>query len=148
MVGLARLTLREPSVVLLDEPTSGLDEMSERAALEAMADWARERTMVVVTHRPQVLPFVQRIIVIEQGRVLMDGPRDAVLQRLRGEPAGAAPAAAGGAGAAGAPIKGQLTAGPRVKVVRHVPAGPAGTPAASAPRGETANGPVEQGHAG
>ncbi len=148
MVGLARLTLREPSVVLLDEPTSGLDEMSERAALEAMADWAGERTMVVVTHRPQVLPFVQRIIVIEQGRVLMDGPRDAVLQRLRGEPAGAAPAAAGGAGAAGAPIKGQLTAGPRVKVVRHVPAGPAGTPAASAPRGETANGPVEQGHAG
>ena len=82
IVSLARLTLRHPQVVLLDEPTSGLDEMTERAALQAVADWASEKTMVVVTHRPQVLPFVQRIIVIDMGRVVMDGPRDAVLQRL------------------------------------------------------------------
>ncbi|MFT3779822.1 MAG: type I secretion system permease/ATPase [Ottowia sp.] len=125
MVGLARLTLRAPSVVLLDEPTSGLDEMSERAALQAMAEWARERTMVVVTHRPQVLPFVQRVIVVEQGRVLMDGPRDAVLQRLRGEPADGQ--------AAPAPVKGQLAARPRVTVVRQDAAPLAATPAPDAP---------------
>ncbi len=120
MVGLARLTLRDPSVVLLDEPTSGLDEMSERAALQAMAEWARERTMVVVTHRPQVLPFVERIIVVDQGRVLMDGPREAILKRLRGEPAPSAPAAGA------APIKGTVASRPRVTVVRHpAPATPA-----------------------
>ena len=84
VVGLARLTLRDPRVVLLDEPTSGLDEMSERMALQAVSDWAKDRTLVVVTHRLQVLPFVQRIIVLDQGRVVMDGPRDAVLARLRG----------------------------------------------------------------
>ena len=86
VVGLARLTLRDPRVVLLDEPTSGLDEMSERMALQAVSDWAKDRTLVVVTHRLQVLPFVQRIIVLDQGRVVMDGPRDAVLARLRGAP--------------------------------------------------------------
>ena len=82
IVGLARLTLRDPRVVLLDEPTSGLDDMTERAALQAVADWAEGRTLVVVTHRPQVLPFVQRVILVEQGQVVMDGPRDEVLQRL------------------------------------------------------------------
>ncbi|HMT82783.1 MAG TPA: type I secretion system permease/ATPase, partial [Ottowia sp.] len=54
VVGLARLTLRDPRVVLLDEPTSGLDEMSERMALQAVSDWAKDRTLVVVTHRLQV----------------------------------------------------------------------------------------------
>ncbi|WP_423455849.1 type I secretion system permease/ATPase [Ottowia sp. VDI28] len=110
IVGLARLSLRDPSVVLLDEPTSGLDDASERAALQAVADWVQERTMVVVTHRPQVLPFVQRIVVIDQGRVVMDGPRDEVLQALRGE----VPAV----GAKAAPVKGRLAVQPRVTVVR------------------------------
>src|SRR5690606_26290180 len=125
MVGLARLTLRDPSVVLLDEPTSGLDEMSERAALQAMAEWARERTMVVVTHRPQVLPFVQRIVVIEQGKVLMDGPREAVLKRLQGEPPSGSTASAntGAQVQAVAPVKGQLSVDPRVTVVRHAEKG-------------------------
>lgn len=130
VVGLARLTLRTPQVVLLDEPTSGLDEMSERAALQAVADWAREKTMVVVTHRPQVLPFVQRVVVIDQGRVVLDGPRDAVLQRLGhgAAPAarppapaqpGAAPAAPGAA-RAGAPQR-----PPAVRVVTNVVHAPA-----------------------
>lgn len=66
--------------------------------------------MVVVTHRPQVLPFVQRIVVIDQGRVVMDGPRDDVLQALRGE----VPAV----GAKAAPVKGRLAVQPRVTVVR------------------------------
>ncbi|QTD45390.1 type I secretion system permease/ATPase [Ottowia testudinis] len=82
IVGLARLTLRDPSIVLLDEPTSGLDPMTEQAALKAVADWAKNRTLVMVTHRMQVLPFVDRVIVIDQGRVVMDGPRDAVLRQL------------------------------------------------------------------
>ena len=82
IVNLARLTLRDPRVVLLDEPTSGLDNMTEMAALKALVEWAKGRTLVMVTHRMQVLPFVDRVIVIDQGRIAMDGPRDAVLQRL------------------------------------------------------------------
>ena len=82
IVALARLTLRAPKVVLLDEPTSGLDDMTERAVLVALTEWAADRTLIVVTHRPQVLPFVDRVIVVDQGRVVLDGARDAVLKRL------------------------------------------------------------------
>ena len=84
LVGLSRMTLRDPRVVLLDEPTSGLDQMTEMAALRGIADWVgkSKRTMVVVTHRPQVLNIVDRIIVVDHGKIIMDGPRDAVLQRL------------------------------------------------------------------
>ncbi|PJG85897.1 type I secretion system permease/ATPase [Conservatibacter flavescens] len=82
VIALARMTIRNPKVVLLDEPTTGLDQGSEIQALRAIADWARHRTLLVVTHRPQVLQIVNRIIVVEEGKVLMDGPRDEVLKQL------------------------------------------------------------------
>ena len=47
-----------------------------------LAEWTRHKTLVVVTHRPQVLQICNRIIVMEQGAIVMDGPRDAVIQRL------------------------------------------------------------------
>lgn len=82
IIALARMTMRDPRVVLLDEPTTGLDQASEIRALQAIATWARHRTLLVVTHRPQVLQIVDRIVVVDDGKVAMDGPRDAVLQRL------------------------------------------------------------------
>lgn len=92
LLGLARLTLRNPRVVLLDEPTSGLDEGTEGRALKALAEWAGNRTLVIVTHRPQVLEIVNRIVVLEAGRVLVDGPKAAALETLaKGVPAPARP---------------------------------------------------------
>ena len=82
IIALARMTLRNPKVVLLDEPTTSLDQATERMALNAIAQWGRNRTMLLVTHRPQVLQIVNRIIVMENGKVVMDGPRDLVLQKL------------------------------------------------------------------
>jgi ATP-binding cassette, subfamily C, bacterial LapB len=82
LVALARLALRDPRVVLLDEPTSGLDQSSEQMVIRALADWGRNRTMVVVTHRPQLLDLVERIVVLEQGRVVLDGPKAAVIEQL------------------------------------------------------------------
>lgn len=83
IVSLARLTLRHPRVVLLDEPTTGLDEQTEQQALGVLAQWARDKTLVVVTHRLQVLPMVNRVVVVDNGRVVIDGPRDAVITKLR-----------------------------------------------------------------
>lgn len=83
IIALARLTLRQPRVVLLDEPTSGLDQGTEATALAALADWLGDKTMILVTHRPKVLSLVQRVIVMDEGKIIMDGPRDAVLQKLR-----------------------------------------------------------------
>ncbi len=83
VLALARMTLRDPRVVLLDEPTTGLDQGTELTALRAIAQWAKSRTMLIVTHRPQVLQIVDRVVVVDSGKVVMDGPRDKVLNELK-----------------------------------------------------------------
>jgi ATP-binding cassette subfamily C protein LapB len=136
IVSLVRLTLRDPKVVLLDEPTSGLDEMTEVAALRTLAEWGQQRTLVVVTHRPSVLPFVQRVIVVDQGRIVMDGPRDQVLQRLRGGPAANTPsgeAAATAAPRSSAPSAAAHGAAEGATSVSGAPGAPARTPPAPPP---------------
>lgn len=85
MVALTRMVLGSPRVVLLDEPTTGLDLQTENIVLKGLNHWSRGRTMVVVTHRLQVLNIVDRIIVMNEGRVMMDGPRDEILEKLSGK---------------------------------------------------------------
>ncbi|MFC0309454.1 type I secretion system permease/ATPase [Gallibacterium trehalosifermentans] len=81
-IALARMTLKDPKVVLLDEPTTGLDQFHEQQALIGLAQWLQNRTLVVITHRPQVLQLVNRIVVVENGKVVMDGPKEVILQKL------------------------------------------------------------------
>jgi ATP-binding cassette, subfamily C, bacterial LapB len=86
LVNLARLALRDPAVALFDEPTSGLDPGTEMQVLQSISKWARtgrDRTLVIVTHRPRVLEFVDRVVVVEQGRIAIDGPRDKVVEQLQ-----------------------------------------------------------------
>ncbi|MGC8116739.1 type I secretion system permease/ATPase [Metapseudomonas otitidis] len=92
---LARTLLRDPRVLLLDEPTAWLDEVAEDQLIQALKPWLRDRTLVVATHRPAVLRWVDRIIVLDDGKVVMDDTRQAVLSALaRGAAAQAsAPAA-------------------------------------------------------
>ncbi|TQD46682.1 type I secretion system permease/ATPase [Lysobacter aestuarii] len=78
---LARTLLGQPNVLLLDEPTAWLDDASERRFITSLGEWLGERTLVVATHRPAVLKCVDRIIVIDGGRVLRDGRKDEVLVR-------------------------------------------------------------------
>ncbi len=85
IVALAQLTLKDPTVVLLDEPTSNLDQNSENVVLSALNTWLRQRTLILVTHRPQLLALVDRIVVVEQGKVVMDGPKQQVLAQLSGQ---------------------------------------------------------------
>lgn len=84
---LARLLIRAPAVLLLDEPTAAMDEASERGFLDRFRDWSAGRTVVIATHRLRALELADRVIVVEGGRIAADGPRDAVLARLRGEAA-------------------------------------------------------------
>lgn len=83
LIALARMTIRDPKVVLMDEPTSDLDQGSEEMVLQALHKWLAKRTLIVVTHRPQVLKLVDRIIVIDNGKIVIDGQRDEVLARLQ-----------------------------------------------------------------
>jgi ATP-binding cassette subfamily C protein LapB len=82
MVALARALLVGTPVVLLDEPTSALDVHAEQKLLARLKLELRRRTLVVVTHRPALLSLVERIIVLDDGRVAADGPRDAVLRAM------------------------------------------------------------------
>lgn len=82
-VGLARLMLADPGVFLLDEPTAAMDQQTESEFIKNFSTWLGEgRSLVIATHKPSILSLVTRIIVLEQGRVLIDGPRDHVLQQL------------------------------------------------------------------
>lgn len=83
----ARAFLLAPAVLLLDEPTSAMDNTTEQQFIARLADFSRGRTLVLVTHKPTLLSLVGRIIVLEGGRLVMDGPRDEVLKRLTAQPA-------------------------------------------------------------
>ncbi|MBP8144872.1 type I secretion system permease/ATPase [Pseudorhodoferax sp.] len=93
LVALARALVHRPQILLMDEPTSSMDAQSELAFLRQLKDAVStsDGSLVVVTHRPAVLELVQRIVVVDGGRIVMDGPRDAVLAALSGaKPAAAA----------------------------------------------------------
>jgi len=77
---LARLVLARPRVVLLDEPTAALDETTERHVITQLAPWLRETTLVVATHRAPLLDWVDRVIVLDGGRVVRDQPKHQMLQ--------------------------------------------------------------------
>lgn len=100
LVGLTRMLLLQPSVMLLDEPTASMDAQLEARVMQHLfQEIASDSLLIVVTHKPSLLVHVGRVIVLDQGRIVMDGPRDEVLARLRGEPTSSAAAAA-------SPVKG------------------------------------------
>ncbi|RRV07005.1 type I secretion system permease/ATPase [Pseudomonas sp. v388] len=85
---LSRLLLRQPQVLLLDEPTASLDDVTERKLLDDLMLWSEGRTLVIATHRLSVLQRVGRIIVVDNGHIVIDAPREAALAQLR-QPKGA-----------------------------------------------------------
>lgn len=81
---LARMLLREESrILLLDEPTASLDPTVESQLIHTLAQFAQHRTFIVVTHRTPILAMVDRIIVLADGYVIADGPRDDILKRIQ-----------------------------------------------------------------
>jgi ATP-binding cassette subfamily C protein LapB len=84
LVALARCLVTRPQILLMDEPTSSMDAQSEIMFLRQLKEAAGTRTLVMVTHRPAVLELVDRILVIDGGKLVMDGPKAAVLAALSG----------------------------------------------------------------
>lgn len=79
---LARTLLRGPNILLLDEPSASLDENSERHLVRELGKWLAGRTLVVTTNRPGLLALVDRVVVIENGKIALDGPKDKVIAAL------------------------------------------------------------------
>lgn len=76
---LTRLLIGQPNILLLDEPTASIDDVAEKQLIDHLKHWLGHRTLVVATHRRAVLELVDRIIVVNNGRIVMDGPRDQIL---------------------------------------------------------------------
>ncbi len=81
-IALARALAPKPSVMLLDEPSSALDNQAEAALIARLDKATRGKTLIVVTHRMSMVRLVDRIIVIDKGRVIVDGPRDTVMRAM------------------------------------------------------------------
>jgi ATP-binding cassette subfamily C protein LapB len=86
-VGLTRLLLAQPKLLLLDEPTANLDQESEARVLQAiLQSIGPDCTLIFVTHKMQLVGLVQRLIVVSNGQIAMDGPTQAVLEKLKPTP--------------------------------------------------------------
>ena len=78
-VALARAFLSDAPLLMLDEPSSALDDSSEKALKQHLHNHAKDKTLVLITHRTSMLELVDRLIIVDQGRVIADGPKDQVL---------------------------------------------------------------------
>ena len=82
-VGLARAVLHNAPMLLLDEPTSAMDFSTESQITTRIGAFAHDKTVVLVTHRTSMLAMVTRVIVIDGGRIVADGPRDRIMAALQ-----------------------------------------------------------------
>jgi ATP-binding cassette subfamily C protein LapB len=82
-ITLARALVGQPPVLLLDEPTSAMDVQNERDVIARLKDEAKDRTLIVITHRTSLLDLVDRVIVIEDGRVGADGDKSILARAAR-----------------------------------------------------------------
>lgn len=82
-LAIARALISKPSVLLLDEPTASMDTGTEQMIVKTLDEATKGVTCIFVTHRGSMLQLADRIIVVEGGRIVANGPRDEILQRLQ-----------------------------------------------------------------
>jgi ATP-binding cassette subfamily C protein LapB len=80
---LARSLLHQPNMLLLDEPSNSMDNASEEYLRGQLEDFIKDRTLLLVTHKVSLLQLVDRIIVVDRGQIVADGPKETVLEALR-----------------------------------------------------------------
>lgn len=87
-IGWARLWLQDPKICLLDEPTAALDQTLEATLVSRLDTWLEGRTAVIATHRVPILSLTDRTIILQNGRLTVDGPKDEVLAHLQKKASG------------------------------------------------------------
>ncbi|WP_369959561.1 type I secretion system permease/ATPase [Pseudomonas benzenivorans] len=80
---LARAILLDPPILLLDEPTSAMDNSSEEILRNRLHTWAQGKTLLLITHRASMLNLVDRLVVLDNGHIVADGPKESVIEALR-----------------------------------------------------------------
>ncbi len=82
-VAIARAVINDPPILLMDEPTGSMDHSSEEEIKQRLREFAAGKTLIVITHRTSLLDLVDRIIVIDAGKIVADGPKAQVVEALR-----------------------------------------------------------------
>ena len=82
-IAVARAFMHDPSILVLDEPTSSMDHKSEQSIKEQLQEYCQDKTLVLVTHRMSLLDLVDRLIVIDRGKIVADGPKAQVMEALK-----------------------------------------------------------------
>jgi ATP-binding cassette subfamily C protein LapB len=80
---IARAMLLDPPVLVLDEPTSNMDNRTEVRLKKKLTEVIKDKTLILITHRASLLEMVDRIVVIDNGAIVADGPKDSVLEALK-----------------------------------------------------------------
>lgn len=79
-VTLARALITNPNIMIFDEPTNSMDKQTENAFIKKMKTLIANQTVIMITHKMSILPLVDRVIVIDNGKIIADGPKDVVLK--------------------------------------------------------------------
>ncbi|MBW2304695.1 MAG: type I secretion system permease/ATPase [Deltaproteobacteria bacterium] len=82
-VVIARALIQDPDILILDEPSSSMDRGVEALLIARLASVTKDKTLLLISHRSSMLSLVERLIVMERGKILADGPRDKVMELLR-----------------------------------------------------------------
>ncbi len=82
-VAIARAALLDPPVLLLDEPTSAMDFSSEAQLKDRLRTYGANKTVIIVTHRTSLIDLADRLLVLDDGKIVADGPRDKVIEALQ-----------------------------------------------------------------
>ena len=82
-VAIARAVINDPPILLLDEPTSSMDHSSEEDLKRRLSEFGQAKTVLIVSHRTSLLDLAERIIVMDAGRIVADGPKEQVVTALR-----------------------------------------------------------------
>ena len=85
-IAIARAVINRAPILVLDEPTASIDNTAEMLFLKHFFEYAKNRTLLLVTHKTSMLSLVDRLIVLNDGKIIADGPRDEVLKMLAGKP--------------------------------------------------------------
>ena len=85
-IAIARAIINRASILVLDEPTASIDNTAELLFLKHFSEYVKDRTLLLVTHKASMLSLVDRLIVLNAGKIIADGPRDDVLKMLAGKP--------------------------------------------------------------
>jgi ATP-binding cassette subfamily C protein LapB len=87
LILLTRALIAKPRVWILDEPTGAMDSVTEARIVKLLQEVAEEgATVIAATHKTALLPLFNRLVILQSGKLLLDGPRDAVLAKISGGP--------------------------------------------------------------